>query len=299
LNRFLVEEHEKGRLAVVVVDEAQHLGRDGLEAIRLVSNLETEKSKLLQIVLFGQTELDELLSEPSLRQLNQRVVFSFSTKPLTDAEARRYVTHRIRVSRREGVEYDIFSDEALAVIARRSGGIPRVINIIADKSLLVAFSEGSPTVRREHALEAVKDTPGLVTGGGWTWPAWLRRTFLWKTAAVLLLTLLVAGLAGWYAWRAPPRSLDVAGNAAAAVQATPATSSVPVVTAPAVQPAASVPSAAVLPAKPVRHAKAHAKHPKHKTTAHPVEAKAAPAPQSAVPKTDDTAPPPTVSPVSP
>ncbi|HIJ37539.1 MAG TPA: AAA family ATPase [Rhodospirillaceae bacterium] len=205
LNRFLVQEHSKGRLAVVVVDEAQHLGKEGLEAIRLVSNLETETSKLLQIVLFGQTELDELLRDPSLRQLNQRVVFSFSTKPLTMFETRNYIAHRIRVSRREGMDYEIFLESALTAIAQASAGIPRIVNILADKSLLVAFSAGSPTVQRAHVREAIKDTPGLFkSSGGWSFSALFGRVFairgLMMTAAVAV-GLLLASAAGWAWWR--------------------------------------------------------------------------------------------------
>jgi len=190
LNRFLIDTHNEGKLAVVVVDEAQHLGRDGLEAIRLISNLETERSKLLQIVLFGQTELDDLLRDPSLRQLNQRVVFSFNTKPLTVEETKRYIAHRIKVSRQEGVVYDIYSDAALEVIARRSGGIPRVVNILADKSLLVAFSEGSPTVDKAHALAAIKDSPGLPPAG--SAPLATSRRVAAIAAGAVVLALLAA-----------------------------------------------------------------------------------------------------------
>jgi len=191
LNRFLVETHGEGKLAVVVVDEAQHLGRDGLEAIRLISNLETERSKLLQIVLFGQTELDELLRDPSLRQLNQRVVFAFNTKPLTPDETRRYIAHRIKVSRQEGVVYDIYSDAAIDLIARASGGIPRVVNILADKSLLVAFSEGSPTVNKAHATSAIKDSPGLPTGAAARGKS--RRIAMVAAGALALLAACGAG----------------------------------------------------------------------------------------------------------
>ncbi len=162
LNRFLVEEHAKGRLAVLVVDEAQHLGREGLELVRLISNLETEKRKLLQIVMFGQTELDELLADPSLRQLTQRIAFSLATKPLTLEETKNYLSHRIRVSRREGIVYDVFTGRAVDFLARSCGGIPRVINIIADKSLLAAFAAGSPVVQPAHVAEAIKESPTLV-----------------------------------------------------------------------------------------------------------------------------------------
>ena len=197
LNKFLVETHEAGKLAVVVVDEAQHLGPEGLEAIRLISNLETERSKLLQIVLFGQTELDELLADPSLRQINQRIVFSFNTQPLSVAEAKRYIAHRIQVSRQPGITYDLYADAALELIARRSGGIPRVVNILADKSLVVAFSEGSPTVQKEHAQSAIEDSPSLVTGAALPIPTW-RPGWRSAVAAGAALTAIAAGGAGAY-----------------------------------------------------------------------------------------------------
>ncbi|MEQ9448819.1 MAG: AAA family ATPase, partial [Rhodospirillaceae bacterium] len=95
LNTFLLEQHALGRNSVLIVDEAQALGPAGLEAVRLLSNLETERNKLLQIVMFGQSELDELLSRPELRQINQRIGFSFNTGPLTMAEAKHYMTHRV------------------------------------------------------------------------------------------------------------------------------------------------------------------------------------------------------------
>jgi MSHA biogenesis protein MshM len=237
LNRFLVEEHAKGRLAVVVVDEAQHLGKAGLEAIRLASNLETEKRKLLQIVLFGQTELDDLLRDPDLRQLNQRLVFTFATKSLTAAETRRYVNHRLAVSRRDGVDYPIFSDAALSAIAQASRGIPRVVNILADKSLLVAFSDGSPTVQRKHAREAIRDTSGLVSGG--TAAGWLRRWRLVAAAGAVGIVVLVAGAFGWHAWR---------GSAVAAAPVEVTASSSTVDSTPAATPAPLLPSQPQTPA---------------------------------------------------
>jgi len=199
LNKFLLDTHEEGKLAVVVVDEAQHLGPQGLEAIRLISNLETERSKLLQIVLFGQTELDELLADPSLRQINQRIVFSFNTQPLSVAEAKRYIAHRIQVSRQPGITYDLYSDAALELIARRSGGIPRVVNILADKSLVVAFSDGSPTVQKAHAQSAIEDSASLVTGPAMSMPipAW-RPSWRSAAAAGLALTAIAAGAGGAY-----------------------------------------------------------------------------------------------------
>jgi MSHA biogenesis protein MshM len=162
LNKFLLEEHSKGRLAVVVVDEAQHLGNEGLEFVRLISNLETEKRKLLQIVLFGQTELDDLLSDSTMRQLRQRIAFSLTTKPLSVDESKAYINHRINVSRRPGVEYAVFSPRAVDLLARSCGGIPRVINIVADKCLLSAFADGAAVVQPSHVTEALAESATLV-----------------------------------------------------------------------------------------------------------------------------------------
>ena len=201
LNQFLVEEHANGRLAVVVVDEAQHLGKEGLELVRLISNLETEKKKLLQIVLFGQTELDELLRDPSLRQLNQRIVFSLGTKPLTAAESKAYINHRVKLSRREGIVYDVFSPRAVDQLARSCGGIPRVLNIVADKSLLAAFADGAPVVQPKHVLEALKESaaivgPVAVRGARSFWPVRMaKRAALYLLAASALAALAIAILA--------------------------------------------------------------------------------------------------------
>ena len=310
LNRFLVDEHAKGRMAVVVVDEAQHLGKAGLEAIRLVSNLETETSKLLQIVLFGQTELDELLQDPSLRQLNQRVVFSFQTKPLTLAEAKRYITHRLRVSRREGIEYDIFNDAALTAIAEASGGIPRVVNILADKSLLVAYSAGTPTVVRAHALEAIRDTSNLVTSG------FRRRIAAWvagfglKSAAVAAAVALLAALgSGWVVWhqgRSAVKTAVVAPPVAPAPAVPPSPVPSPVAqqssssappAPPGSQAAAPAPAPAPAPVrKVVHHSRRHPTHvARHPTVPNvPVVTATPPSVTAAVPAaTPPLTPPPT------
>ena len=169
LNAFLLEQHALGRNAVLIVDEAQALAAPGLEAIRLLSNLETERSKLLQIVLFGQSELDGLLGQPNLRQINQRIGFSFTTGPLSLAEAARYIDHRIKCSRVDGVDFPIFSDAAIDLISRASAFVPRVINILSDKALLVAYGEGAIQVGAKHAEVAIDDSPQLA------WPVKFRR----------------------------------------------------------------------------------------------------------------------------
>ncbi len=161
LNAFLLEQHALGRKAVLIVDEAQALGVAGLEAVRLLSNLETERSKLLQIVMFGQSELDDLLSQPSLRQINQRIGFAFNTGPFTVDEAIEYMTHRVKVSRVPGVEFPIFAPEAMRVLAQAAQFVPRVINILADKALLAAYGDGAIQVSVKHAEIAIYDSPQL------------------------------------------------------------------------------------------------------------------------------------------
>ncbi|MGZ6252239.1 MAG: ExeA family protein [Candidatus Binataceae bacterium] len=161
LNTFLLEQHAIGRNSVLIVDESQALGPAGLEAVRLLSNLETERNKLLQIVLFGQSELDELLQRPDLRQVNQRIGFSFNTGPLTMAEATHYITHRVRTSRVDGIDFPVFSDRAIQILAESASYVPRVINILADKALLVAYGDGSIQVTDKHAEAAIDDSPQL------------------------------------------------------------------------------------------------------------------------------------------
>src|ERR1700748_1923496 len=138
---FLREQHALGRNAVLIVDEAQALGPAGLEAVRLLSNLETERNKLLQIVMFGQSEIDDLLQRPDLRQINQRIGFSFMTGPLNTAEAVHYISHRVKTARADGIDFPLFTDRAMAVLAESANFVPRVINILADKALLVAYGE--------------------------------------------------------------------------------------------------------------------------------------------------------------
>jgi len=171
LNTFLLEQHALGRNAVLIVDEAQALGSAGLEAVRLLSNLETERNKLLQIVLFGQSELDDLRQQPNLRQVNQRIGFSFNTGPLSMAEALHYISHRVKTSRVEGIEFPIFSERAMQKLAEAAGFVPRVVNILADKSLLVGYGDGAIQVTEKHVRGAIADTPQLVSNAATRRPA--------------------------------------------------------------------------------------------------------------------------------
>jgi MSHA biogenesis protein MshM len=200
LNAFLLEQHALGRNSVLIVDEAQALGAAGLEAVRLLSNLETERSKLLQIVMFGQSELDDLLAQPNLRQINQRIGFSFNTGPLTMAEAVHYMSHRVKCSRVDGVDFPVFTEGAMSAIATAAAFVPRVINILADKALLVAYGEGAIQVAQNHAEAAIDDSPQIAKKITMQ-RGWVRRALVGviavEAAAVIALFAFSPSLQGW------------------------------------------------------------------------------------------------------
>jgi MSHA biogenesis protein MshM len=159
INQHLLEMADQGKTVVVCLDEAQCMPLESLETLRLLSNLETEKRKLLQVVMFGQPELDEKLANPSVRQLRQRIVYHYRMPGLREHEAEHYLAHRLRVAGHPGG--NVFSPAASRLIYRLSDGIPRLINILAHKSLLLAFGEGKTLVGRGHAQLAGRDTEGL------------------------------------------------------------------------------------------------------------------------------------------
>src|SRR5580698_9896476 len=138
LNRYLLRAHAQGRRVVLVVDEAQNLAPDVLEQVRLLTNLETETQKLLQIILIGQPELRKLLAREDLRQIAQRITARFHLDPLSREETYAYVRHRLRVA---GATTDVFTRGSLREIYRISGGIPRVINILSDRAMLGAYTQ--------------------------------------------------------------------------------------------------------------------------------------------------------------
>src|ERR1700733_8864771 len=138
LNRWLIERFRMEETCVVVVDEAQNLSWELLEEIRLLTNLETSSEKLLQIVLSGQPELEEKLRHPSVRQLRQRVSLWCRTQALTEIQTHAYVAERLRIA---GASWQLFSPEALALIHRYSRGIPRIINLLCEHSLILAYVE--------------------------------------------------------------------------------------------------------------------------------------------------------------
>ncbi len=158
--------HARGnRRVVLCIDEAQAMPLATLEALRLVSNLETEKRKLLQIVLFGQPELDDKLANQSVRQLLQRITFHHRLSGLDRDEVVLYLQHRMRVAGYRGEP--MFSAGAVRALRRASRGTPRLINILAHKSLLAAFGEGRQMVKHRHVRGAAKDTEGAGSAGLW------------------------------------------------------------------------------------------------------------------------------------
>lgn len=158
LNHRLIELAAAGKRTVLLIDEAQALPEKTLESLRLLTNLETEHCKLLQVVLFGQPELDELLERAEFRQLRQRITFSYRLRPLDLADTRRYVEERLIHAGYRGEP--LFDGRALRRLVAGSGGIPRLINILAHKALMAAFGAGSRQVRAPHVQRALEDTEG-------------------------------------------------------------------------------------------------------------------------------------------
>lgn len=163
LSHRLIELASAGQQVVLVIDEAQAMPEATIEALRLLTNLETENARLLQVVLFGQPELDMMLDKPSLRQLKQRITFQYRLAPLDKASVSQYLRHRLAQAGYNGQE--LFAPAALKLITRASGGIPRLLNILAHKSLLAAWGRGDYQVGRRHVLQAIEDTESAVRPG--------------------------------------------------------------------------------------------------------------------------------------
>ncbi|GIX32065.1 MAG: general secretion pathway protein GspA [Lysobacterales bacterium] len=183
LNAYLLEAYAAGLRVVLIVDEAQNLSTDALEQIRLLTNLETHTQKLLQIILIGQPELRALIERPELRQLSQRITARYHLTPLDAAETEEYVRHRLAVA---GCERALFSRLALRALYRHSGGIPRVINVIADRALLAAYARELDTVSESLVHAAAREALGLDRRK--------RRIATLTGLSAVLLLLLVGGL---------------------------------------------------------------------------------------------------------
>lgn len=153
----LLELAQAGKPAVTLIDEAQAMPLETLEALRLITNLETEKRKLLQIVLFGQPELDTRLADPSVRQIRSRIAFHERITPLAAHETPVYLMHRVTQA---GATGPLFTPATAKKLHRLSQGVPRLLNILAHKSLLLAYGEGAREAAPRHARLAARDTPG-------------------------------------------------------------------------------------------------------------------------------------------
>jgi general secretion pathway protein A len=187
LHKFLLDNHGRGRKTVLMIDEAQHLDFDVLEQIRLLTNLETNSEKLLQIILIGQPELAQLLARPELRQLNQRITARYNLEPLNQSETGAYIHHRLQVA---GMTPDreIFPPGVVRAIYRRTRGIPRLINVLCDRMLLGAYGRNKSKADMAMLRVAAKEVMGEDSG---------ERTNLrfipWAVAVILLV-----GVAWWW-----------------------------------------------------------------------------------------------------
>ncbi len=248
LNHHLLRSHAAGRRTILIIDEAQNLSIEVLEQIRLLTNLETTQAKLLQIILIGQPEFQDMLARPELRQLAQRITARYHLGELDKDETRAYITHRLRVS---GGHADLFSSAAINEVQRLSGGIPRLVNVICDRALLGAYVEEKRRVDRGILRRAAAEVRPDVQAAR-------PRPAYWPGLAVVLLVALAA------AWLVLGRGIEVPESTAEVTAEAPAAAlpqspseaviATPVVTAPAEklpQAEASLTPAAAEPATPL------------------------------------------------
>jgi general secretion pathway protein A len=200
LNRFLLAKKAEGRRVLLLIDEAQNLAPDTLEQVRLLSNLETDTSKLIQIILIGQPELDAILESPNLRQLRQRISVRWRLSPLSATETRDYVRHRLRIS--AGAPREIFTELALREVHRRARGIPRLVNLLADRALLAGYAAEAKTIGLGLVTQSDKEIRGSARSLA-TPPranrllSWLPSGLRQVAGAALLVALGVGAAAAW------------------------------------------------------------------------------------------------------
>jgi general secretion pathway protein A len=209
LNAYLLDAHGSGRRVIVIVDEAQQLSADVLEQVRLLTNLETATTKLLQIILVGQPELRDLLERNDLRQLAQRITGRYHLDPLSEDESAAYIRHRLTVA---GATGEIFTPAALRAAYRCSRGVPRVLNVIADRSLLGAYTQGARIVTAPLVRAAAREISGTARPKA-------RRRFL---AAALLALVALAAVAYFQRNSTPASAPSQAAVASPAPVAQPA-----------------------------------------------------------------------------
>ncbi len=189
LQEYLLKRHAENRQVVVFVEEAQAMPIATLEEIRLLSNLETQQSKLLQIVLFGQPELDELIANPEIRQLKERITYSFQLNPFVSEHIRDYLNSRLRASGYRAGE--VFDKGAIRQIERYSKGLLRRVNILADKAMLAAFASNTNQVNAGHVKQAARDSEFISQKKYWLWGGLVTACLL--LVGVLLIALWQGG----------------------------------------------------------------------------------------------------------
>ncbi|MGI9334132.1 MAG: AAA family ATPase [Gammaproteobacteria bacterium] len=254
LQQHMLDKYARNEHVVVLVEEAQSMPKGSLEEIRLLSNLETRQDKLLQVVLFGQPELDTLLADPSIRQLRERITHSFHLEPLSPQEVREYVNFRLRSAGFKG--RDVFDEKAYEVLAKASKGLSRRINILADKSLLAAFAEDTHDVRKRHVKIAVDDSemsrkvgPARGPGRSWGWPESLLSAGALLVLVAIALTFWRGDGAGWSGSQTSARGTDAAADAGLTAVPT-ASAQAPEAAATQVEPVAEVGSGATHDSSP-------------------------------------------------
>lgn len=190
LNRFLLAENAEGRTVVLVIDEAQNLQPEVLEQIRLISNLETENDKLIQIILAGQPELKTLLERPELRQLNQRIAVRYTLKSMSTNETRTYIRHRMDVASGEtgGVSFSLYAIKWIYLYTR---GVPRMINILCDRALLIAYGEERRRISSSIVTRAIREIINIPQGKR------LSLTFAAITATVIMVVVFAMASSRW------------------------------------------------------------------------------------------------------
>jgi len=179
----LIHFANEGKQVVLVIDEAQSMPEDTIEALRLLTNLETESEKLLQVVLFGQPELDDMLAQKNLRQLQQRITFQHNIQSLDRSSIENYISHRMLMAGYTGGR--LFEASAITLLTKASKGIPRLVNVLCHKALMSAFGQGSRQVLKQHMKSAIDDTESV--NASW----WQRLSWSFRIA-IPLLTVMAA-----------------------------------------------------------------------------------------------------------
>ena len=188
ITKVLMQRSAEGRQVVLFIDEAHAMPYRTLEALRLLTNIETEQTKLFQVVLFAQPELDEMLRSKSLRQLLQRITFSYHLQSLDREGLARYIEHRVATAGYNGSS--LFSNAAINDIYRATQGLPRLVNIVCHKALMAAFGQGARQIDREHVRKAVEDTEGIMVNKSQFQYAGAASVMLGVAGGALLVYLL-------------------------------------------------------------------------------------------------------------